>query len=82
MAHTTEVGRNDRCPCGSGKKYKACCARTEARASRSGLIAAIALVVLVLVAGVVLFQRITAEETEAPVCPEGQTWSVEHGHCH
>lgn len=20
-----EVGRNDPCPCGSGKKYKACC---------------------------------------------------------
>jgi uncharacterized protein YecA (UPF0149 family) len=20
-----EVGRNDKCPCGSGKKYKQCC---------------------------------------------------------
>lgn len=22
-----KVGRNDRCPCGSGKKYKKCCGR-------------------------------------------------------
>ena len=22
-----EVGRNDPCPCGSGKKYKKCCAK-------------------------------------------------------
>lgn len=25
MAMTEKVGRNDPCPCGSGKKYKACC---------------------------------------------------------
>ena len=24
---TTPVGRNDPCPCGSGKKYKKCCGR-------------------------------------------------------
>jgi preprotein translocase subunit SecA len=23
------VGRNDPCPCGSGKKYKKCCGRNE-----------------------------------------------------
>ncbi|HHX50949.1 MAG TPA: hypothetical protein GX711_05890, partial [Clostridia bacterium] len=23
-----EVGRNDPCPCGSGKKYKKCCGRS------------------------------------------------------
>ncbi len=27
-----KVGRNDPCPCGSGKKYKTCCMRKEARA--------------------------------------------------
>jgi preprotein translocase subunit SecA len=26
----SRVGRNDPCPCGSGKKYKKCCGRTEA----------------------------------------------------
>lgn len=25
---TPKVGRNDPCPCGSGKKYKKCCERT------------------------------------------------------
>ena len=24
-----EIGRNDSCPCGSGKKYKKCCGATE-----------------------------------------------------
>ncbi|MFZ1904447.1 MAG: SEC-C metal-binding domain-containing protein [Steroidobacteraceae bacterium] len=24
----TRVGRNDRCPCGSGRKYKKCCLRS------------------------------------------------------
>ena len=27
--HRPEVGRNDPCPCGSGKKYKKCCARFD-----------------------------------------------------
>jgi len=26
----SKVGRNDRCPCGSGKKYKKCCAESDA----------------------------------------------------
>ena len=26
----TKVGRNDPCPCGSNKKYKACCMRKQA----------------------------------------------------
>jgi len=24
------VGRNDPCPCGSGKKFKSCCGKAEA----------------------------------------------------
>ncbi|MEZ4339040.1 MAG: SEC-C metal-binding domain-containing protein [Sandaracinaceae bacterium] len=30
-----KVGRNDACPCGSGKKYKKCCAKNEDRISLS-----------------------------------------------
>ena len=33
-------GRNDRCPCGSGKKYKACCLTTDEAAERERLAAA------------------------------------------
>jgi len=29
QARTEKVGRNDPCPCGSGKKYKKCCLQTE-----------------------------------------------------
>lgn len=31
---TQRVGRNDPCPCGSGKKYKHCCMKKEASATR------------------------------------------------
>ena len=27
MAHSEHIGRNDPCPCGSGKKYKNCCGK-------------------------------------------------------
>jgi hypothetical protein len=27
VAESAKVGRNDKCPCGSGKKYKKCCGR-------------------------------------------------------
>ncbi len=30
MGSSEEVGRNDPCPCGSGKKYKRCCLGTAA----------------------------------------------------
>jgi tetratricopeptide (TPR) repeat protein len=33
-------GRNDRCPCGSGKKYKACCLTRDEAAERQQLTAA------------------------------------------
>ncbi|MCP5506077.1 MAG: SEC-C domain-containing protein [Chlamydiales bacterium] len=30
-----EVGRNDPCPCGSGKKYKKCCAQKSSMERRT-----------------------------------------------
>jgi hypothetical protein len=30
------IGRNDPCPCGSGRKYKKCCLSKEAAASAAG----------------------------------------------
>ncbi|MGH6912329.1 MAG: SEC-C metal-binding domain-containing protein, partial [Geminicoccales bacterium] len=29
-----KTGRNEPCPCGSGRKYKQCCLRKSARTSR------------------------------------------------
>jgi len=33
LVNKNKVGRNDPCPCGSGKKYKKCCGRADAEAS-------------------------------------------------
>jgi tetratricopeptide (TPR) repeat protein len=30
-----KIGRNDRCPCGSGKKYKKCCLASDEAAARA-----------------------------------------------
>jgi tetratricopeptide (TPR) repeat protein len=30
-----KIGRNDRCPCGSGKKYKQCCLASDEAAARA-----------------------------------------------
>ncbi len=30
MTNSSRIGRNDLCPCGSGKKYKKCCSQAEA----------------------------------------------------
>jgi Flp pilus assembly protein TadD len=35
----TKTGRNDPCPCGSGKKYKQCCLRKEEEAEREAIAA-------------------------------------------
>lgn len=32
---TSKVGRNDPCPCGSGKKYKSCCLQKETSSTPS-----------------------------------------------
>ena len=34
---TTKVGRNDPCPCGSGRKYKRCCMRNPPQESQPPL---------------------------------------------
>ena len=44
------VGRNDPCPCGSGKKYKHCCALSQNRTPLGSWIVA-ALIALVLLTG-------------------------------
>jgi len=79
---TSKVGRNDPCPCGSGRKYKNCC---EGKAGRLGpgqwaAIAAVALAAALLVFLVV--NVLTGKGGRARRCPPGQVWSDAHGHCH
>jgi tetratricopeptide (TPR) repeat protein len=35
LASMAKIGRNDLCPCGSGKKYKKCCLASEEAAARA-----------------------------------------------
>ena len=34
---TKKLGRNDPCPCGSGKKYKNCCMKKDQEAERQAI---------------------------------------------
>ncbi len=78
-----DVGRNDPCPYGSGRKYKACCGGTRAASRTSWWTSA--LVALALLAGLLLAGRaFLGSSSGAPdgPAPPGKVWSEEHGHWH
>lgn len=71
-----KVGRNDLCPCGSGKKYKRCCEPASATMSgRTRLL-------ILLVAGAVAAAVIAGVVTRDDEVNAGRVWSAEHGHYH
>jgi hypothetical protein len=74
-----KAGRNDACPCGSGKKYKKCHALKQQSNTVSKII--IALLVAVL-AGGVYAALVGFGDEGSPVATPGQVWSPEHGHYH
>jgi hypothetical protein len=85
MAITMKVGRNDPCPCGSGKKHKHCCAaRAQKRAdTRDSLakgiffiVGPLAAIVVVAVVAATLFGRSVGDDGLPRV------WSAPHGHWH
>lgn len=69
-----KVGRNDTCPCGSGRKFKQCCALKAERRSRTASIAVIA--VAVAIVGVIVYSF-----TSGGSGPR-QVWDPVHGHYH
>jgi hypothetical protein len=76
---STKAGRNDACPCGSGKKYKKCCELRQQRASGNTLLM---IVVGLLIAGGVA-AGITAFTSDRSHTGQTQgVWSPEHGHYH
>lgn len=85
MATTAKVGRNDRCPCGSGKKYKNCCESKKTKLTMAGRLTIGA---IVLAAGVLAYFLLNAPQRDGSglagrqSCPPGQVWSAQHGHCH
>ena len=77
MAH--HPGRNDTCPCGSGKKYKKCCELKQQ--SKRGNTLLLVVVGLLMAAGVAA--GITAFTSDRGHIGQRQgVWSPEHGHYH
>jgi hypothetical protein len=79
-SQSPRAGRNEICPCGSGKKYKRCCGAIDLAkedvASRFFGVAAV-LAGVMAVAGVVVFAMAFFTEEESR-----KVWSAEHGHYH
>ena len=71
------TGRNDLCPCGSGRKYKKCCASktASARQSRVLMIVVGLFVVGALAAGVASFRGSSSGGSV-------RVWDPAHGHYH
>jgi SEC-C motif-containing protein len=66
-------GRNDACPCGSGKKFKQCCASKKDRMSPA--------LIAVLIAGAILAVIVIISNVRQS-SDAGRVWSPEHGHYH
>ena len=79
---TDAPGRNDPCPCGSGRKYKHCC-RGQSAWYENKTVMGVGIGILLLV-GALLFGMMISNQlgTDRPDCPDGQVWSDAHGHCH
>lgn len=71
------TGRNEPCPCGSGKKYKSCCLIKPASSIQYKLIAGAGGIVL-LICIVLLISSIRNFEPGSA----NRVWSEEHQHWH
>ena len=72
----SKAGRNDPCPCGSGRKFKKCC-EADTASSRAGTFW---MVVVVLAVVGSLAAAVASFRSEAS--GGGRIWSPEHGHYH
>ena len=73
---TRKIGRNDRCPCGSGLKFKNCCDLKRDAMSRGTLVVIVGVVVAIAAVFVYTF---TADRESSGA---RQVWDPEHGHYH
>jgi hypothetical protein len=79
MAHTSKAGRNDLCTCGSGKKFKKCCALKQ-QANRGNTLMLVIVGLLVVAGAAAVVTSFTADRSH--VGRAGGVWSPEHGHYH
>jgi hypothetical protein len=75
-----QTSRNAPCPCGSGKKYKHCCALKPAKTSLAGRVA-VSLIALML-AGGALVMLLSLDDLDAEGTGPRRVWSPEHQHWH
>ncbi|MGH9158902.1 MAG: SEC-C metal-binding domain-containing protein [Vicinamibacteraceae bacterium] len=79
VSRASDIGRNQACPCGSGKKFKRCCGasgRTLGARERIVLLVLIGVVLAAIVVGVASFRG------DAGGNAPQRVWSEEHGHWH
>ena len=69
------TGRNEPCPCGSGKKFKQCCEGKAQGGVSSRLILAV-------IAAVILVAVMAAVSNSREGSGTSRVWSAEHGHYH
>lgn len=70
-----KIGRNEACPCGSGKKYKQCC---ESKAGGSLMQSR---VIMLLIAAAIVAAILAGFSSRDSGAGAG-VWSAEHGHYH
>lgn len=73
-----KVGRNDKCPCGSGGKFKQCCGAKGTDRTSPLLILAIAGIL----AAAIFFAISASRHDASTTAAAGRVWSAEHGHYH
>lgn len=77
---SAKTGRNEPCPCGSGKKYKQCCAgKTDAKSTLATKWIAVVLGGLILVGALGFAASLSNRDRSST---PRQVWSPEHGHYH
>ncbi len=75
------VGRNQPCPCGSGKKYKHCHALKTQKVSLAGRVVLSAIVLMLLTGAFVMLTSLDELGSDGASGPR-RVWSEEHGHWH
>ena len=76
-----KIGRNQPCSCGSGRKYKKCCALKREK-TPIGLRIVAAVVAVFLIGGLVVFLTNIDDHDFSANATAGRVWSEEHGHWH
>ena len=80
------VGRNDACPCGSGKKYKTCHGiKAMVSTQRNKTFWMIGVLIALFISAIYgLFNKSEERGSTRPEgqAPAGKVWSAAHGHWH